>query len=101
MDVADDAAVGQRPHGVAEDVVADRLGDVLHELRPVALNAEPVLCAVHAHICHALPAETVSADLGLNAGKPPPAGQGDEQHPVPRLETDAPDLRGDMLFDGL
>ena len=65
MDVADDAVVGQRPHGVAEDVAADPLGDVLHELRPVALNAGPVLRAAHAHVCHALPAETVSADLGL------------------------------------
>ena len=89
MDVADDAAVRQRPHGVAQDVPADCLGDVLAELRPVALNAGPVLGAVHAHVGDALAAKAVHADLWFDVGQAAPARKRDEQHPIPRLEANA------------
>ena len=39
MDVPDDEAVPESFHGVAEDVTADSLDDVLHELRTVGFDA--------------------------------------------------------------
>ena len=39
MDVPDDEAVPESFHGVAEDVSADSLDDVLHELRTIGFDA--------------------------------------------------------------
>lgn len=44
VDVTDDEAVPKSLHGVAEDVAADGLDDVLHELRTVGFDAFPFLC---------------------------------------------------------
>ena len=44
MNVTDDEAVPESFHGVAEDVAADSLDDVLHELRTVGFDAFPFLC---------------------------------------------------------
>ena len=44
MNVTDDEAVPESLHGVAEDVAADSLDDVLHELRAVGFDAFPFLC---------------------------------------------------------
>ena len=44
MNVTDDKAVPERFHGVAENVAADCLDDVLHELRTVGFDAFPFLC---------------------------------------------------------
>ena len=41
MNVTDDEAVPESFHGVAEDVAADSLDDVLHELRTVGFDAFP------------------------------------------------------------
>lgn len=100
VDVADDAAVRQRPHGVAQDIPADCLGNVLAELRPIALNAGPVLGAVHAHVGDALAAKAVHTDLGLDVGQAASARKRDEQHPVTRLEANASDLGRNLLLDG-
>ena len=43
MNVTDDEAVPESLHGVAEDVAADSLDDVLHELRTVGFDAFPFL----------------------------------------------------------
>lgn len=40
--MADDAAVGQRPHGVAQDVPTDCLGDVLAKLRSMNSDRKEV-----------------------------------------------------------
>lgn len=92
VDMPADEAVGQRPHGVGEDVPADRLDDVLHELRTVGLDTTPFLLTVHAHICDALAAELVRAHPGLDVGQFPAGGQSDEQHAALYLEQDISDL---------
>ena len=50
MNVTDDEAVSESPHSVAEDVAADSLDDVLHELRSVGFDAFPLLCGSNAFI---------------------------------------------------
>ena len=44
VDVTDDEAVPESLHGVAEDVAADGLDDVLYEFRTVRFDAFPFLC---------------------------------------------------------
>ena len=44
VNVTDDEAVSESLHGVAEDVAADSLDDVLHKLRTVGFDAFPFLC---------------------------------------------------------
>ena len=44
MNMADDEAVPEGFYGVAEDVAADGLDDVLHELRTVGFDAFPFFC---------------------------------------------------------
>ena len=41
MDMADDEAVPERLHGIAEDVSGDRLDDVFREFGAVAFDALP------------------------------------------------------------
>lgn len=62
MDVTTDEAVGEGPHGVAEDVPADGLDDILHELRTVGFDALPFLCRSDAHVGDRLPTEAVLSD---------------------------------------
>ena len=47
MDMPDDKAVAEGLHGIAEDVAADGLDDVLHELRTVGFDAFPFLCGTN------------------------------------------------------
>lgn len=98
--MADDAAVGQGSHGVAQDVPADCLGDVLAELRTIALDAGPVLGAVHAHVGDALATKAVHTDLRFDVGEAASTWKGNEQHPVTRLEADAADLARYLLLNG-
>lgn len=44
MNVTDDKAVPESLHGITEDVAADGLDDVLHELRTIGFDAFPFLC---------------------------------------------------------
>lgn len=44
MNMTDDEAVSESLHSVAEDVAADSLDDVLHELRTIGFDAFPFLC---------------------------------------------------------
>ena len=44
MNVTDDKAVPESLHGVAENVAADSLDDVLHELRTIRFEAFPFPC---------------------------------------------------------
>lgn len=65
MDVSDDEAVPESFHGVAEDVPADSLHDVFHELRSVGFDAFPLLCGAYAFISDGLSTELVLTDTGL------------------------------------
>ena len=44
MNMTDDEAVPECFHGVTEDVAADGLDDILHELRTVGFDSFPFLC---------------------------------------------------------
>ena len=44
MNVTDYEAVPEGFHGIAEDVAADGLNDVLHKLRTIGFDAFPFLC---------------------------------------------------------
>ena len=45
MNMTDDKAVPECFHDIAEDVAADGLNDVLHELRTIGFDAFPFLCS--------------------------------------------------------
>ena len=44
MNMTDDETVPESLYGIAEDVAADGLDDILHELRTVGFDAFPLLC---------------------------------------------------------
>ena len=69
MDVTDDKAVPQSFHGVAEDVAANGLDDVLHELRTVGFDAFPFLCGADSFIGDGFAAVLIFADTGLHIGE--------------------------------
>lgn len=50
MDMSDDKAVTECLYGVAENVAADGLDDILHKFRSVGFDAYPFLCRAHAFI---------------------------------------------------
>lgn len=47
MDMADNEAMPECLHGIAEDIAADGLDDILHELRTVGFDAFPLLCGTN------------------------------------------------------
>lgn len=58
--------------------------------RPSPIGFQPgPLPQVDAFVGHALGAETVHADPGLDVGEPPARGQVDKQHPALVVETEA------------
>ena len=80
MDVSADKAVAQRPHGVAQDVPADGLHDVLHEFRAVAFDPLPFFRRTDAFIGDRFATEFVLADLWFHICQPPAGWKLDEQH---------------------
>ena len=89
MNVPTNEAVGQRPHGVAQDVARNGLHDVLHELRAIAFDALPLLGCADALIGDGLASEPVHADLRLHIGQTTTGWQHNEQHGVLACETNA------------
>ena len=65
MDMTDDETVFEGLHGIAENVAADGLDDILHELRTVGFNAFPFLCRADAFIGDGFTAEPVLTDTGF------------------------------------
>lgn len=100
MDMANNITASQRLHGIAEDVPADGLDDVLHELRAIAFEPFPLLCCADAFIGDGFPAEAVLAYPGLYVGKPPSAGELYEQHAALIQEADEANPHGDTFLDG-
>lgn len=98
--MADDEAVGERLHGKAEKIAADRLDDVLHEFRPVGFNAFPFFGWAGAFVGDGFPAEAVFSDPGFYIGQVPSGRERDEEHSAPALEADAVYFCADMLPDG-
>ena len=56
-------------HGIAEDVTADSLYDVLHELRTVGFDAFPFLCGSDSFIGDGFAAILVFSDTGFHVGE--------------------------------
>ena len=69
MNVTDDEAVPERFHGVTEDVPADGLDDVLHELRTVGFDTFPLFCGANSFIGYRFAALLVFSDTGLHVGE--------------------------------
>ena len=67
---------------MSQDVPADRLHDVLDELRTVRFDPAPFLLGIDSHVGDGLTSETVLTDPGLHVGQPASGGQGDKQHPI-------------------
>lgn len=70
MDVSDDEAVREGLHSIAEDVAADGLDDILHELRSVGFDAFPLLSRAYTFIGDGFSTELVCANPGLHICKP-------------------------------
>ena len=61
-----DTIIPQRSHSIAENIPADRLNDILHELRTVAFDALPFLRCTNALISDGFAAELILTDTGLD-----------------------------------
>ena len=66
MNVTNDETVSESFHGVAEDVAADCLDDILHELRTIGFDAFPLLCGTYSFIGDGFAAILVFSDTGLH-----------------------------------
>jgi len=62
MNVTDDEAVPESFHGIAEDVAADGLDDILHELRTIGFDTFPFLCGSNTFVGDGLSAILVYSD---------------------------------------
>ena len=69
MNMTDDEAVPERFHGVTEDVPADGLDDVLHELRTVGFDTFPLFCRANSFIGYRFAAILVFSDAWLHVGE--------------------------------
>lgn len=70
VDVSDDKAVPEGFHGIEEDVAADGLDDIFHELRSVGFNASLLFYRAYAFIGNGFSAELVCADSRFHICKP-------------------------------
>ena len=69
MNMTDDEAVPEGLHGVAEDVAADGLDDILHELWTVGFDTFPLFCGANSFIGYRFAAILVFSDAGLHVGE--------------------------------
>lgn len=75
-----DEAVRQRAHGVCQNIPADSLHNVFHELWTVGFYTASFLLGVNPHVGNGLTAEFVLPDSRLDISQLPAGGQADEQH---------------------
>lgn len=80
MDVADDEAVVEGFHGIAEDVAADGLDDIFDEFWAVRFDAFPFLRGANAHVGDGFSAELVLTDPGLHIGEIPVGREANEEY---------------------
>jgi len=69
MDMANNKAVLECPHGIHQNVAGNSLHDVFDKLGTVAFEALPFFCGPDTFIGNGFPAETVLADTGFHIGK--------------------------------
>ena len=99
MNVTDDEAVLESFHGVAEDVAADGLDDVLHELWTVGFDAFPFLCISNTFIGDGFAAILVFSDTWFHVGEQATGWKFDEEHSAFIKEADPAYFRLDALRD--
>jgi len=91
VDMGDDAEVPEVFHGEGENVPAQGLGQVFHELRAVGFLTGPALLRVQAQEGDALPAVLVLFQPGLRVGQAAAGGEaGKEDSPI-LFKTEAAD----------
>ena len=69
MNMTDDETVPESLHGIAEDVAADGLNDVLHKLRTVGFDAFPFLCCSDPFVGDGFAATLIFSDTWLHVGE--------------------------------
>ncbi len=69
MNMPDDKAVSECLHGIAENITADGLDDILHELWTVGFDAFPFLRGFYAFVGNGFAAILVFSDARLHVGK--------------------------------
>ena len=79
MDMTDNLAMGESPHGICQDVSADCLNDVLHEFRTVTFNPSPLPC-VDAFIGHAVRTKLINTHTWFYIAEPPARWEINKEH---------------------
>ena len=97
MDMPDDEAMPQGFHSIAEDIAADGLDNILHELWTVGFYAFPLLRRANTFISDGFSAELIGANPGLHIGKPASGRKLDEEHSAFVKEVDSADFSFDSL----
>ena len=86
VDMSYDEAAPEGIQGIAEDVPADGLGDVFHQLWAVGFNPGPVLLRVGPQIGNAFPAEPVFFQPRAEVGQRPAGGKLNKQRAVEEVK---------------
>ena len=84
---------------MCQNISADCLHDILHELGTITFDAFPFLCAAYTLIGHSLAAETVLSHAWFHIGKPSAAWQLNEQHPALVEKADTVCFCGHSVLD--
>ena len=63
MDMANDKAMGESTHGITQNITADCLHDVLHELGTVTFDAFPFFICTNTFIGYGFSTKLILANL--------------------------------------
>lgn len=100
MDVPEDKAMWEGSYGIAEDVPADRLNDILNKLRTVWFDVFSFIGGTDTFIGDGFSAEFVFPDLGLHIGEKLTWRKLDKEHSAFIHEFDPAHFGLDALGDG-
>ena len=87
-------------HGIAEDIAADSLDDVLHRYRTVGFDPLPFLRGSYAFIGDGFATVPVLSDARFHIGQQTGRGKFDEEHTAFIEETNPTYFGLDELCDG-
>ncbi len=80
IDVSDYEIMPESFHGIAEDIAADGLVDILYKLWFEGFNAFPFPCGANTFISDRFSAELIGSNPGLHICKPASRRKLDEEH---------------------
>lgn len=101
MDVSDDGAAAECLHGVGENVSVDRLHDIFHEFRTVALDSFPFLRGADSHVSDRFRTESVQPHPRFYVGKSSAGWKCDKYHAGLIAEDNTMRLCAKMLLNGI